>query len=208
MKIFAAVIFLCVLAGATAAQSQELILPAPTENAKPTLESENEFQKKARNDLAMQYFDRCQKIMFTDLSPEAQESYCGCTAENMRDRFSIAELTTMATGQGVAVPPEKITIEAEATCIAYPLRELEYKRCIGRETNKFYVTQEAFENMCYCLSDKTAGLVEEHGDVLVAALVAKRGPPDDLVDAIRADDGYQSEYMHWHSVCRDKYAYQ
>ena len=215
------IMLLALLISTHSARAQLLEKPAQKDAVIFTMPPEEEksaAEKPDKTALAMQYFDRCMDTVYQDISEIARGDFCMCSASAASQTLSEEELGFMATGKNddqirYFDPVEfnaKLDDQINAPCIYLALRDIERAECLASDKiQHFFVSQNAYEVMCECLSGGIADFVRDYArDILPA--VRKRYPDaaDDPAAAIRQWSDYRIELGKVTKECLNMYSHK
>ncbi len=202
-----AVLFFLFMICALPALAQDM-LQIPQAAAPDLQQAQQADQRKAR-ELALEYHDTCMKSMYTDLSPETHEIFCGCSAEAAAKNLNPDELSTLAGHEGEPLDPDYLNLAIVAPCLATPLGELEFEACLAKpQYLHFFKTQDAYNAMCACIRDGAMPFLEEYGYDLVNYIQTRLPSDENIIARVRAESTFRIEVDKWSVDCMNKFAYK
>lgn len=174
-------------------------LPAPQEQA-----DEPEGPKTAA---AIRYFNRCTESVMLEQEFDTRALFCSCSADKARELLSTAQMEALAEGRGGGVDDTLFYTQVQTPCLSYPVAEIEYRRCLFHNGNVF-VTQEAHNGMCKCLSAGIADFVRTYGPDLMAMLLKKKPESEPPLRTLSRSRPYRVEYQKRKTACLNQFSYQ
>lgn len=160
--------------------------------------------------LALQYYARCEKTMFSDLPENQNRDFCACTSDMARKRLTYHELETMATGKGAQpVDDVKLSVQVYAPCMHFLLAYTEFDDCMYNPKNqRFFKTEDALGKMCQCLTDRVTAFAATYGEQMMGAILTRRGPVEDPFETFTGWYDYANEKQIARRTCLKAYAYK
>ncbi len=145
--------------------------------------------------MANQYFANCvQSSAATEqrFSPEAQQSFCACTAARLTQFFSVEDMTTMTdtANPNSRLALNKMIINIYAPCMEVPMTEYHYAQCIANPQTA-QLTKNP-QSLCQCAAEQLGIQMKVHGSRLFEELLARSPLDEDPMMAIYNDPGFQT----------------
>jgi|GEM_PF-4265446 len=233
-KAFLFLTFIFILGLALPAAAQLLERPAPDNSSdildfslppssapsqRPDTKTENENKPDVLT-LALEYYERCDTSLYPGASSAARNDFCMCSADVARTALSEKELTLLARGEGAAdiryFDPEefneKLDTQVNLPCLHYIIRDTESISCLkSPKIQHFFITQNAYEDMCRCLSSKMGDYISAYGlDILKAAQLRykHRKNSTDPAILIRQWPDYKNELGKTTEECLNRYGHK
>lgn len=168
--------------------------------------------------LAMQYFDRCMGTLYQDVPVDPRGDFCMCSADKARSALTDEELAFVATGKNNdpfrRFDPDELVLkmerEASVPCIHFIMRAREKASCLSNgKIRHFFVSQNAYDAMCACLSDDMGGFVRDYGaDIIAAVRERNPGASADPAKAISQWSDYKTELGSVTKKCLNMYSHK
>lgn len=156
---------------------------------------------------ALLYFNYCTEHLLLDQEEDVRTLFCACSADRARAFLTTAQLEALVAGESVDINLTSFTTQIQAPCLSYPLRELEYKRCLFHNSNNF-LTQEAHDSMCKCLGSHIAKFVTDYGPSLMSAQLTRSPQLENPMSILSKSRPYRAEKQRIRTACLNAYAYQ
>lgn len=195
--------------------------PAPDFSIPPKPDAPTLLNEPAKQDLtalALQYYGRCMDTVYPDISEAGRSDFCMCGATHARNALSAEELAFAATGKGseniryfeADAFFEKMDTTVSFPCLHYVIKDRENSACLENgQIKHFFVTQDAYDNMCLCTAGRMDVFMNEVGPaMLMAARVREINRTPDPAEAITSWPDYKAELGKSVEECLNIYGYK
>ncbi|HRK97410.1 MAG: hypothetical protein KDJ26_03840 [Alphaproteobacteria bacterium] len=137
-------------------------------------------------EMTQKYYEQCLVNSKTEgtMTDQSRQTYCACTAENMKKNMVIEDLQAMQ-GQDQAARDaiNKVLIDVNGPCMHVPLHDKVYTKCMT-DVNK--------TSICQCLSKGISEYLSKQSQTLLKDILAKNPNIYDPMGALMDTQEYKT----------------
>lgn len=151
----------------------------------------SQAQTPVSKDAANKYFAECVAGQsYGQLSPNAQNMLCACTAARMTQYMSIEDMQAMASQDTAIARPafNKMMVDIYAPCMEMPAQEYHYNACISDPKTASYGNPQ---KICECMSWEVANYMKSSGQQVFRDILARNPMITDPMGALADDPAFQ-----------------
>ncbi len=140
---------------------------------------------------ANNYFNQCVGGQsHGQLSPNAQNMLCACTAARMTQFLNVEDMQAMASQDTTIARPafNKMMIDVYAPCMEMPTQEYHYNACISDPKTASYGDPQ---KICECMSWEVANYMKSNGQQVFRDILARNHMVTDPMAALTEDPSFQ-----------------
>ncbi len=143
-------------------------------------------------EMATSYYQNCiSKKASQTFSKESQNFLCSCTASEMMDHMTIADIQALSSQDQAAARTalNHMLTKVYAPCMEFPAKDHYYNTCIS---NSSPALGKNPEKTCGCMADKVASYLGKNGEAVFTDILKRNPNISDPMAALESDKEFQN----------------